>query len=250
MHRHQHFSWIIPGTLLLLFCSGVAVLGQGPANALEGILFSHGAGLVSPLNVVMTGTAEHEGRTEPFRLIATREEQVRIEYGTEGKDVRVATPKVNFRVSDGKVRQGVVSSEFSQLDVTGLFLIAQMRNRTVRIEPTEDWVGVGGVRARRIRVENERTQKHLGTLAVKDRADLYVSEAGLLVAVTRSFYENRPERHTLTFVFSNHQKTGDTVLPYRIEVYLQNKKQETFNIGSYAFNVPMDAESFQPRRAR
>jgi hypothetical protein len=125
-----------------------------------------------------------------------------------------------------------------------------MRNRAVRVDASEEWATVGGVRARRIRVEHERTQKHLGTLPVGDRADLYVTDAGLLAAVTRSFYESRPERHTLTFVFSDHRKTGDRILPYRIEVYLKNKKQEMFTIDGYAFDGPVDREQFQPRRPR
>lgn len=184
-----------------------------------------------------------------FRLVATDVEQLRIDYGSGGKDTVVISPKATFRTDGDKIGSRA-SANFAQLDVTGLFFAAQLRHRAVRVERSDDMVSVGGAPARRIRVEGERSKNQPGLPLTEDRVDLYVNEAGLLTAISRTFYEGRPERYTVTFLFSEYRKTGNVWLPYRIEAYLKGQRRQTFHVEQYVFDTPVSREQFEPRRPR
>jgi hypothetical protein len=95
--------------------------------------------------VQMTGVVERGGKTEPFRIVATRDEELRIEYGSLGKDALVLSQKLNFHDNGSKVAYQRAPSGFSQLDITGVFLIQQLRNRAVRVENTGARLTIGGV---------------------------------------------------------------------------------------------------------
>lgn len=240
--------------VLVLGCS--AVLGSAPVLAqglatLDAIVAAHGVNRLAPLSVQMTGIVDRGGKPESFRLLGTRDEERRIEYGTSGTDTRVTTSKLTFHDNGEKTTTGQSGSGFSQLDVTGLFLVEQLRNRAVRVDLSEEWALVGGVRARRVRVSSERSYKIPGRVRVDDRLDLYVTESGLLAGISRTLYEGRPERYTATWIFSDYREIQDKMrLPHRIELYVNNKKRETFAVETYAFDVPANRDLFLPRRSR
>lgn len=238
--------------LLAGWIAGGAVVSQAQGLiVLDGIVAAHGADPVPPTSVLMVGAVERHGKKpEPLRLLATRDEKIRIEYGGEGKDTVVISQGLSFSDDGQKFTYPRVGSGFAQLDITGLFLLQQMRTRAVRVETTQERASVGGVVGQRIRVESERSQKHLGKILVKDQADLYVMDNGLLLAVSRSFYEGRPERYTQTFVFSDYRKVNGVSLPHHIDMYIKTRKVESFTIESYQFDTAAEPTLFSPRRAR
>jgi hypothetical protein len=242
---------------LFLVLVGAAFTSQ-PATAqglaaLDAIVQAHGARRLAPISVQMAGMVQRgDAKPEPFRLVATRDEELRIEYGSDGKDTMVVSQKLNFRDDGTKFEYPRAPSGFSQLDITGLFFVEQLRNRAVRVEAAQEQVTIAGTDTTRLRVESERTQVHKGNIRVNDRADLYVGPNGLLTAISRSFYEGRPERYSQAFLFTDYRKTGEEeiLLPYRVEVYVKGQRRQTFLVESYQFDVPTDRELFLTRRAR
>jgi hypothetical protein len=198
----------------------------------------------------MTGVVERNGKLERFRILATRDEELRIEYGTEGKDTLVATSKVVFR-SDGQKNsfpQG--GGRFNQLDLTGLFFVQQLRNRAVSVEATQDRATIKDTAVQRIAVGSERSKGIPGQPHIKDQLNLYVTESGLVAGLSRSFFQGRPEAYTETILFSDYRKTGEQLLPYRIEAYLKGKLRQSFRVETYQFDVQTDRNLFLPTRAR
>jgi hypothetical protein len=181
---------------VLVFLLVSVSTAQNSPLALDNIVQAHRAGVIPPLSVEMIGNVERNGKSEAFRIVATRDEELRIDYGAEGKDSLVLSQKLNFRDDGKKVTYQKARSGFSQLDVTGLFLIQQLRNRAVRVEAGDGGIPIGGVPTHRIRVQGERSEQHKGTVRVDDRVDIYVTQAGILAGVARSFYEGRPDRYT------------------------------------------------------
>jgi hypothetical protein len=251
--RNLRLSWGLSGPIFVacyaLLLGPLSLRGQGLA-ILDAVIAAHGAGPIAPITVQMTGAAVRGSKTEPFRLLATEDEAFRIEYGSEGKDTLVVNSKLNFHDNGEKTKIGQAPSGFMQLDLTGLFLVQQLRRRAVQVVASEEWVNFAGARARRIQVSTERTEVRLGALPVPDRMNLYVSDAGLLAGIVRSFYEGRPEHHTVTYLFSDYRKTGDRLLPYRVDMYVKNRKHQTLQVEQYAFDVPAGRELFQPRSSR
>ena len=242
--------FVLSTTMSLALIGVPSAFAQG-SPVIDAIVQAHGAALLPPISVQMVGTVERDNKPEPFRLIATRDEQRRIEYGSEGKDTVVSSQKGNFSDDGQKSTYSKVPSGFSQLDITGLFLIQQLRNRAIRVEQKPESVTVSGIPARWLRVEGERTQLHSAKNIVKDQFDAYVSaENGLLLAIARSFYEGRPERYTLTVTFSDYRKTQEVLLPYRIEVYLKGKKTQTYVVQSYQFDAEASRDQFMARRSK
>lgn len=238
-------------SLCALFLSGApALLSQTSVSPLDSILKSHRVGAVAPISVEMTGRVERDGKAEPFRLLATSGDELRIDYGTGGQDTLVLSNKLNFRDDGRKISYQKTPAGFSHLDITGLFLVQHLRDRVIRVEDSMDEAVVGGVPARRIRVEGDRTEKHRGNIVVHDRVDLYVTRDGLLAGVARTFYEGRPERYTQAFAFSNYKETEGVLLPYRIDVSVKAKLRQTFFVEAYRFDVSMDPETFISRRTR
>jgi hypothetical protein len=148
------------GALALMFGLS-ATLGSVPAFAqtparLDEVLRAHGAGTVAPQSVEITGTSTRKGVTGPFKITATREDETLTEYGEE---TQVVTSKKNF-VDDGKRTTHMPTpSGFRQLDVTGLFLIAQLNQKGARVELPQQAV-LKGQRVSRLHVSTERSQIH------------------------------------------------------------------------------------------
>jgi hypothetical protein len=237
-------------TFIFLFFGSRLLLSAQGLVALDAIQRAHGSPVIAPTSIQMTGVVERDGKTEPFRLVATRDEELRIEYGGLGKDSLVLSQILNFRDDGEKVSFLKSPSGFSQLDITGVFFVQQLRNRAVRVEATPDRMTIGDVPTRRLLVHNERAQFHRGTLRVGDQVDLYVTDIGILAGVSRTFYEGRPERYTQAFRFSDYRKINGELLPFRIEVYIKSQRRQTLLVQEYQFDVPVERDLFKSRRAR
>jgi outer membrane lipoprotein-sorting protein len=217
-------------------------------SALDAIVQAHQLDPLPPISVQITGMVERNGKTEPFRILATRDEELRMEYGSEGKDTFVSSPKVMFHTDGRTLTFPSVVPRYNQLDITGLFLVQQLRNRAVQVEATGESRTLGTAPVQHIAVRSERKKGYGALPRIEDRMDLYVSESGLLAAIARSFYQGRPEAYTETTIFSDYRRVGEQLLPHRIEVYLQKNLRQTFRVESYQFDVPVDRDLFQPRR--
>jgi hypothetical protein len=219
-------------------------------HLLDAIQQAHESPALAPISVQMTGVVERGGNKEPFRIVATRNEELRIEYGSLGKDALVLSQKVNFHDDGKKVVYQRAPSGFSQLDVTGMFFIQQLRSRAVRVENTGARLTIGSVPTQHLTVQSERKQVHKGSVTVKDHVNVYVTDAGILTGISRSFYEGRPDRYTQAFTFSDYRKVNGEQLPHRIELYIKGQRRQTFLIENYAFDIPVDRDLFNSWRAR
>lgn len=238
--------------LLVTGVLGVSAHAQGIA-ALDTIIAAHGVKGLASTSVVMIGSVQRgDAKPEPFRIVATRDEELRIEYGSQAQDTLVASQKMNFHDDGKKIEYSRVPSGFSQLDVTGLFLIEQFRNRAVQVDQAKEPVTLLGVPTTQLRVQSERTQTHKGSVTVSDRADVYVDKNGILTAISRSFYDGRPDRYTQMFFFSDYRKTGNegVLVPYRVQLFVKGHLRQTYQIETYQFDVPTDRDLFTSRRTQ
>jgi len=211
-------------------------------SVLDAIVSAQGVTTPGHRTLQMVGQVTRVAKPEPFRIIASSDEQLRIEYGNSGKDTVVLGKKQSFHDDGEKFTYEKVNAGFSQLDITGLFLVEQLRNRSVRIEETKDQE-IGGAAGQRIRVASDRNELHRG-VRVDDRLNLYVDKSGVLVGVERSFYEGKPNAYIQLFAFSDFRKTGDSFLPYRIEMYINTQRRESYQVDRYDFDLPVEAETF------
>ena len=249
-YRRKRFA-VVQRFLVLAIAVGGAALAGGRAEAqglltIEGVLQAHKAWPVAPSSVEMTGTSTKNGVTVPFRITGTRLEEALTEYGDQK---RIASPKLNFQ-DDGKtVTFAKTPSGFGQLDVTGLFFIAQLQQRRVQLKPPQQST-VKGLPANLIRASSERSEMHYGRFRVNDEFDLYVYESGLLAGILRTYYLGDPIRYSLGYAFSDYRETEEILLPYRIEVLLKGRVIETLEVAQYRFNVSTPTSLFLPRRTR
>jgi hypothetical protein len=95
-----------------------------------------------------------------------------------GAQKEVAT-RTRFFKDDGEksVRQGTLSG-FTQLDLTGVFLVAQLKARGVKTQAPER-ITFRSAPGWRIRVNGGRSEMHYRQMEVKDEFDLYVDDSGL-----------------------------------------------------------------------
>jgi hypothetical protein len=215
--------------------------------ALHEILLAHQAlpaWTIAPVSIQITGVSTRGGAAEPIKITATRYEEVLIEYGN--RERRVTTPSANFLADASKTTAEDRPGGFAQLDVTGLFLVAQLAERGVAVGFAEESSSPG---LRRIAVRGNRSELHYRRFTVHDALDLYIDPLGRLAGIVRQFYPDEPQyRYTVSLAFSDYRETGGLLLPYRIERFLQGKSVEAITVGAYAFNVPASPAMFVKRR--
>ncbi len=220
---------------------------SGPATALDAILRAHHAWTTPPASVRIIGTLTRGKTTEPIKITATAEEEALVESGTSKL---VATTSSRFQDKDGKITPEPTLSGFSQLDVTGLFFLAQLAVRPVSVASPVAAVTPGGA-GRRVHVRSNRSQLHYGRLRVIDEADFYTGSDGLLAGISRSFYESLPRfKFSQAYAFSDYRDTNGVLLPYRIDRYLKGRVIETITVTSYEFDVPAAPTLFTQRGTR
>lgn len=254
-HKKQFSGWIYIVRLALVVAS---LAGPGTVESFaqsvllfDSIAAAHGLKLDTPhSSVQMTGVVDRGGKSEPFRLIATAEGQLRIEYGSAGRDVLVMTPKLIFHDDGTRITFDKVPPGFSQLDITGPFLMEQLSRRTVQVERTLDRVVVGDTPTQRVRLESDSSEMHKGSIRVIDRLDLYLDTEDRLAGISRTFYAGRPETYSQAFSFSDYRKTDGVLLPYKIGVEVNAKRRQTFKVDQYQFDVPLDRSQFVGARAK
>ena len=241
---YRSIAFIVAG--LALFLAANPAYAQGLAT-LDAILQAHHAWPVPPSSDIITGTSAKTGKSADFKITATNLEETIIESGDQ-KQVTTAKGIV-FKDEGQKVQYSPVPSGFGQLDMTGVFFVAQLSRRAVQVDPPQKTT-VQGAPGYRIRVSQERSQVHFGLSRVTDVCDLLVTEAGLLVGVSRLFYDDQPFRYTQTFVFGEYRETNKVLLPYQIQVLVKGRLTETIQISSYEFDVPTPTTLFEPRRSK
>src|SRR5438876_504455 len=120
--------FLCAGVLLALACSPMAFAQLPPvvpSGLLGQILAAHRLA-AAPSSVRITGNVTRGRVTEPIKITATAQEEALVESGT-GK--LVATAKSRFQEKDGKVTSEPTLGGFSQLDITGVFLLAHLAAR-------------------------------------------------------------------------------------------------------------------------
>jgi hypothetical protein len=221
----------------------------GPLAAIETALLAHKAWPVTPATMKMTGDSTRNGVTEPVTITVSRQEQSIAAYGPNGEKKQVSTSSLFFNDDGSKATFERSLAGFSQLDMSSVFLLSELRTRPVKIDELQTTT-VFGAPAFVFHVVNAaRTQLHYGRSKVTDEFDLYVNQAGQLTGISRTFYRDLPGfTATQAYSFSDYRETGGVLLPFRIERYINGKNVETIAVTSYAFDVAAPASIFEPRR--
>lgn len=272
-------------TLTILSLAVVPTLAQravldGGGEPIAALLAAHKAWKFPPASIQIEGRSTRGAVTEPVRITATMQEEVRTEYGERQEKVQVASRTAFFKEDGAKITRQPTPSGFTQLDVTSVFLLARLANTPVRTSRTEA-VTVKDAVLQKTAAGTGRTELHYGQYTVEDRLDLYVDSSGLLSRISRAFYQERPQlptdaedeevlsllraraasgntvrtkppeiAATLEVIFSDYRDTGGVLLPYHIERYLKGRVIETIQVERYTVEVPSPASLFVPRRVK
>jgi hypothetical protein len=239
--------WLIRTVVTVSF-AGASLCAQGPSpTAIEQLLRAHKAWDHAPNSIEINGASTIGNTTKPIKITATRLEEVLTERDTKKQ---IATAAKSFKDDGTKLQYDPTPSGFAQLDVTGVFFLAQLGDRTLTVGASKSaQIPQGPGQA--VHVSGNRSQFHYGRIQVRDQFDLYVGADGLLAGISRSFYENDPRiRFTIAYAFSDYRETGGVLLPYRIETYLKGSKVETIVVDSYHLDVPASSSLFTPRSVR
>jgi hypothetical protein len=229
------------------FAISLAFSQAAPAAVpLQQLLAAHGA-WKNPNSIQILGTSTIGAVSTPIKITATKQEEVLTERGA---NKQVSTTTASFKDDGTKVKWDATPGGFVQLDVTGIFFLSQLADRSLTIAAPRA-VPLPGGPAQQIHVNSNRTETHYGRLRVKDEFDLFVGANGLLSGISRSFYPSDPRfRFTVAYMFSDYKDTNGVLLPYRIEAFVRGNKFETIVVDSYQVNVPAAPSLFAPRSVK
>lgn len=233
--------------LTLLGAFGALLFSQNrPFVSIDEVLQAHGSWRLTPLSIQITGTSNRDGVTVPVQITATSQDEAVFQYGDQRK--YVATPTAHFVADASRMTYEPTPSGFTQLDVTSVFLLTQLRQRRITVGEPERLASGDGVR---VRVRGEGREWHYRRFEVVDQLDLYFGGTGLLEGISRTFYENEPRwQRTVAVRFGDYRETRGVLLPYRIERYQDGIVLETVVVDSYAFDVPAGTALFARGRMR
>jgi hypothetical protein len=240
-------------TITLLFLLATPLLAQRPpltegAESIQAMLKAHGAWTTPPLSIQIEGRSTKGAITEPVRIMATAEEEVRTEYGERHERLNVAARTAHFNDDGKKVKRQPTPSGFAQLDVTSVFFLSRLLQAPVRASKVE---ALGQDGSLRMTASTGRKELHYSQYTVEDTFDLYIHKSGLLSGISRSVYQERPlYASTLDVTFSDYRDTNGVWLPYRITRYVNRQLIETINVDRYTVDVPAPSSLFIPRRSR
>ena len=244
----------VAAVVIALLCATLSY-GQskpGVRISIDDILHAHGVDqfwINTPQSIRLSGSSTHDGITEPVTITATSKEEALISYGSRKQ---VATSKSSFKDDGAKVTKQPTPSGFTQLDVTGVFLLTGMKGRLLSVGLGDSISSAGQKPLYRVHVlNNARSEFHYGHVKVNDEMDLFVNESGFLVGIERTFYAQLPVfKSTLGYSFSDFRNVEGVLLPYRIDKTLNGFTVETIRVTSYSFNVPTPSTLFEPRISR
>ncbi len=221
---------------------------QAPVPAplpVQRLLDAHHAWKTAPHSVLITGTTTLGGGTTPLKITATRQEEILIERGTKKQ---VVTGSTNFTDDGTKLSFAPTSGGFVQLDVTGVFFLAQLLDRPLTASAPKDAQLPQG-KTQQVHMSTDRKALEYGRIQVKDQFDVYIDAFGLLAGIARTFNETDSRfRYTIAYTFSDYKETDGVLLPYRIQAFLTGNKIEEIVVESYQFDVPAASSLFAPRR--
>ena len=229
----------------LLLCESGLLSAQGMAS-IEAILKAHNAWPIPPVSVQITATSFQNDQKVPVKLTATNQEETIIESGESRK---VATNAKVFLDTGKTTEFDRASSGFSQLDITSVFLLAQLQQRGVFVGAPEK-IESKDSGLYRIHVSTKRSQLHFGASRVNDEFDVYTDNGGILTAISRLYYNDQPYRFNQTWKFLDYRETEKVLLPYRLERYLKGRLIETVIVDKYVFNVETSSAPFLTRRPK
>lgn len=255
--RIQTITYGILAAALGLAVAGGASRAESPAATIQSLLGAHRAWKTPPDTLEISGTSTRGKDSSPVRITAAAlrdritgidKEETAFEYGVFREKKNLLTSSKAFWDNGDKVSTSSASIGFSQLDATGVYLLAQAAHaKATPAVPVE----FQGARVQRIAIDRGRTEKRVGNLPIEDRFDAFVGESGLLVGLERSFYpKTSPLHYTTTYAFSDYRDTQGVLLPYRITLHLKKKLAETIEVAAYRFDTFPDPILFKPREVR
>jgi hypothetical protein len=134
--------------------------------------------------------------------------------------------------------------------VTSIYLLAHAAS-TAKGQPATI-VDFQGTKAKRITLDRGRTDKTLSSFGLPDKFDIYVSDAGLLLGIARSFDPKNSVNHKESaYAFSDYRSVGGqtgVLLPFQITEYRNNRAFEIITVTEYRFDVLPDSTIFETRR--
>jgi hypothetical protein len=239
---------VFTSVLISIGVTVVPLAAQNPAPLpWDTILRAHHVPWASiPVSVQMSGVSTRGRLTEAVKITATGQEQIMIELGSRKE---VSTPTRVFKDDGERLDRKTTPAGFAQLDLTGIFFVAQLRTRSIQTE-VPVLTTFHSARAWRIHGRGTRTEIHYRQLPVHDEFDIYVDDAGLLLGIARTFYKEAPLfTFTMELAFTDYRITKGALLPYRIERTINGHNVETLLIDGYDFDVATPAAMFEPRRS-
>jgi hypothetical protein len=211
------------------------------------LLEAHQAWRTAPDAIEIAGKSDRGGVVRPIKITATRREEILTEYGGERPFKEVATPELRFRDDGVTLEYADAPSGFGQLDVTGLFFLAQLREAPGLTAVSAARSTAGGADADNAAVRRPRAETHYADLPVSDAFELRTDGQRLLAGIARTFYPGMPFGYTLAYAFSDYRQTNGVWLPYRIEVSLKGRRVETIAVERYIVEVPASPQLFAAR---
>jgi hypothetical protein len=232
----------------LLALGTIAMGAQGrPTLSIDQVLQAHGQWALAPRSVQVTGTSTTQSGASPVQITATNLEEVLLQYENRK---HVATPTAHFQADSSRMALEPAPSGFAQLDITGVFFLLQLRQRSVTATAAET-VNLPSGPATRLRFRGDRKEWHYRRFEVPDQVDLYINAAGLLEVISRTLYEGEPRwERTMAVRFTDYRLTQGERLPYRIERYEDGRVTETIVVDRYEWDLPAATSLFARGRMR
>lgn len=211
---------------------------------IQTILIAHNAWITFPNSIQIRGTLIRGNSKQPLTITATQQEEVIAEIGISKQ---VVTSSRQFSEDGEKTAFADTLNAFSQLDITSIFLMAQLSQRPEQAGPPEV-ITANGTRVTKVHLWSNRTQTHFRQIKVSDELDVFVDASGMLFGIERTFYpQDSRLRYTMGYRFSDYRNAGEVLLPYRIETVFKGNIEETILVNEYQVNVPVAKSQFQPR---
>jgi hypothetical protein len=180
----------------------------------------------------------------PLTITATEREEVLYEYGGGRPFRRVTTPETQFIEEAGKAEFPSMSPGFSQLDVTGVFMLAKSSNAASAKRAGS--AALRGAPGEKLSVDRGRMEVHFDSL-INDTFDLYTNAEGLLTGISRTFNAG-PITMSIAHEFFDFRPVDGVMLPFRIERVVRGRKSGIIDVDRSILDAPASPQLFAPPR--